>query len=135
MSTELASTSDAAPSEPAEQSNFFKAYLKTASTVTNLFPVWTVISTIWALKRPADFAWFTTEYFTAGLAALMLSMGITLAPADFVRVGKRPNAVVIQVRVESEAASVLVLLIPMMEIYPMNFVEYDMRPALRRQAQ
>lgn len=46
--------------------------------------------------RPADFAWFTTEYFTAGLAALMLSMGITLAPSDFIRVGKRPNAVIIQ---------------------------------------
>jgi len=87
------STSSPAPSE---QSDFFKAYLRTASTVTNLFPIWTVLSTIWALKRPADFAWFTTEYFTAGLAALMLSMGITLAPADFVRVGKRPNAVVIQ---------------------------------------
>ena len=43
-----------------------------------------------------DLAWFTTDYFTAGLACLMLSMGITLKPDDFVRVGKRPNAVLIQ---------------------------------------
>ncbi|GMI10187.1 hypothetical protein TrRE_jg6573 [Triparma retinervis] len=94
--TSLSMSTTAAEDKPAEQSDFFKMYLKTASAVTNLFPIWTVISTIWALKRPADFAWFTTEYFTAGLAALMLSMGITLAPSDFVRVGKRPNAVIIQ---------------------------------------
>lgn len=79
-----------------EPSKAFKMYLKATSAVTNLFPVWTVICTLWALKSPGDFAWFTTEYFTGALAALMLSMGITLSPADFVRVGKRPNAVVIQ---------------------------------------
>jgi bile acid:Na+ symporter, BASS family len=49
-----------------------------------------------ALKSPQSFAWFTTEYFTAGLAALMLSMGITLTPADFAKVAKRPNATIMQ---------------------------------------
>lgn len=49
-----------------------------------------------ALKRPEAFTWFTTEYFTAALAALMLSMGITLKPADFAKVASRPNAVVMQ---------------------------------------
>jgi len=78
------------------KSNAMKIYLKTASTITNLFPLWTVLFTGWALKAPQDFAWFTTEYFTGGLAMLMLSMGITLSPNDFVRVGKRPNAVVLQ---------------------------------------
>jgi len=48
------------------------------------------------LKSPSSFAWFTTEYFTAALAALMLSMGITLSPADFVKVASRPNAVIMQ---------------------------------------
>jgi len=38
-----------------------------------------------ALKSPKTFDFFTTEYFTAALATLMLSMGITLTPADFVR--------------------------------------------------
>ncbi|GMH85879.1 hypothetical protein TrVE_jg3974 [Triparma verrucosa] len=90
------SMSDGAVAKNDEPSKFFKAYLKTASAFTNLFPVWTVIATLWGLKRPADLAWFTTDYFTAGLACLMLSMGITLKPDDFVRVGKRPNAVVIQ---------------------------------------
>ena len=49
-----------------------------------------------ALKSPSSFAWFTTEYFTAGLAALMLSMGITLTPQDFVDVASRPGAVLMQ---------------------------------------
>ena len=49
-----------------------------------------------ALKSPQSFAWFTTEYFTGALAALMLSMGITLKPADFVKVAARPNAVLMQ---------------------------------------
>lgn len=61
-----------------------------------MFPVWTVLFTAIALKSPQSFAWFTTEYFTAGLAALMLSMGITLTPNDFVKVMSRPNATIMQ---------------------------------------
>lgn len=74
----------------------FEAYKRGASIATTLFPVWTVLFTGIALKKPESFAWFTTEYFTAGLAALMLSMGITLTPADFVKVAQRPNAVLMQ---------------------------------------
>jgi BASS family bile acid:Na+ symporter len=74
----------------------FDGYVKTANVAVNLFPVWTVLFTGIALKSPASFAWFTTEYFTAGLAALMLSMGITLTPADFKKVAARPNAVLMQ---------------------------------------
>jgi len=66
------------------------------NVATTLFPVWTVLCSVIALKSPSSFDWFTTEYFTAALAALMLSMGITLTPADFAKVAKRPNAVVIQ---------------------------------------
>jgi bile acid:Na+ symporter, BASS family len=61
-----------------------------------LFPLWTVLFTGIALKQPSAFAWFTTEYFTAGLAALMLSMGITLTPADFVAVAQEPASVIMQ---------------------------------------
>lgn len=86
--------------EPAEESSFgskaFAAYTKAASIATTLFPVWTVLFTAFALKSPTSFEWFTTDYFTGALAALMLSMGITLTPSDFVRVGARPNAVFMQ---------------------------------------
>mmetsp|Transcript_11371 Transcript_11371/g.33916 ORF Transcript_11371/g.33916 Transcript_11371/m.33916 type:complete len:421 (+) Transcript_11371:143-1405(+) len=73
----------------------FERYVEISGAATNLFPLWTVIFTLWALKDPSAFAWLTTQYFTAGLAVLMLSMGITLAPKDFVRVASRPNAVLL----------------------------------------
>lgn len=38
----------------------------------------------------------TSRYFTAGLALLMLSMGITLTPKDFADVAKNPASVIIQ---------------------------------------
>lgn len=65
-------------------------------TATTLFPLWTVLFTGIALKSPSSFAWFNTNYFTAALAILMLSMGITLSPSDFVKVSARPNSVVMQ---------------------------------------
>mmetsp|Transcript_13822 Transcript_13822/g.19806 ORF Transcript_13822/g.19806 Transcript_13822/m.19806 type:complete len:429 (+) Transcript_13822:158-1444(+) len=74
----------------------FKAYVSIMDKATNLFPLWTLLFSIIALKSPSSFDWFTTEYFTGALAALMLSMGITLTPADFGKVLKRPNAVSIQ---------------------------------------
>jgi len=77
-------------------SKVFDAYVKTADVATTLFPLWTILFTGLALKSPASFAWFTTEYFTAALAALMLSMGITLTPKDFVEVSKQPAAVGMQ---------------------------------------
>jgi len=77
-------------------SKLFKAYVTTAGIATTLFPLWTVLFTGIALKSPSSFAWFTTEYFTAALAALMLSMGITLTPADFGKVASRPNSVIMQ---------------------------------------
>ena len=61
-----------------------------------MFPLWTVIFTGIALKSPSSFDWFTTDYFTGALAALMLSMGITLQPSDFAKVASRPNAVLMQ---------------------------------------
>lgn len=84
-----------AASEP-EAFSFFEAYKKVTSVATTLFPLWTVLFTAMALKSPSSFSWFTTEYFTAALAILMLSMGITLSPDDFVKVAQRPNSVVMQ---------------------------------------
>lgn len=90
------SESSSESSEPSLGKKIYDGYLKAANIATTLFPVWTVLFTGIALKNPSAFTWFTTEYFTAALAALMLSMGITLSPADFVKVASRPNAVVMQ---------------------------------------
>lgn len=94
--TSLRMAAAAAESEEGLGSKIFKAYTATANVATTLFPVWTVLCSGIALKNPSAFSWFTTEYFTAALAALMLSMGITLKPADFAKVASRPNAVVMQ---------------------------------------
>jgi len=77
-------------------SKLFKAYTKVMGVATTLFPLWTVLFTGMALKSPSSFAWFTTEYFTAALAILMLSMGITLTPEDFMDVLSKPASVAMQ---------------------------------------
>lgn len=86
----------AADNNADNKNTLFDAYVKVSSVATTLFPLWTVIFSGIALKSPSAFNWFTTEYFTAALAILMLSMGITLTPADFVKVLSRPNSVVMQ---------------------------------------
>jgi BASS family bile acid:Na+ symporter len=54
-----------------------------SDVVTNLFPVWTVLGAAVGLLSPDTFSSISTKYFTAMLAALMLSMGITLTLKDF----------------------------------------------------
>lgn len=71
-------------------------YSRTAEIATTLFPLWTVLFTVIALKSPTSFDWFTTDYFTGALAALMLSMGITLTPEDFKAVAAEPASVFMQ---------------------------------------
>lgn len=70
--------------------------MKVADVATTLFPIWTVLFTVIALKSPRSFDWFTTDYFTGALAALMLSMGITLTPEDFKAVAAEPVSVFMQ---------------------------------------
>ena len=97
MSIRMADAGAAAlPIVPVEKkSALWNAYIKTTDVLTTLFPLWTVLFAGLALLRPSSFAWFTTNYFTGTLGALMLSMGITLTPDDFTRVGKQPGAVII----------------------------------------
>lgn len=84
------------PAVPAvKTSKAWDLYIKTTDVLTTLFPLWTVLFAGLALLRPQSFAWFTTNYFTGTLGALMLSMGITLTPDDFTRVGKQPGAVIL----------------------------------------
>lgn len=102
MTTSIASSSDSsAESEPnvSEDSlskKIFDTYVKTMNVVTTLFPLWTVLFTGIALKKPTFFDWCSTKYFTAMLAALMLSMGITLTPQDFADVAKNPVSTFMQ---------------------------------------
>lgn len=58
-------------------------FAKVSDVVTNLFPLWTVLGAAVGLLSPDTFAAVSTKYFTAMLAALMLSMGITLTLKDF----------------------------------------------------
>merc|ERR1719162_340768 len=97
MTAETAAASeDSSGEEKTLGQKIFKVYARTAEIATTLFPLWTVLFSAAALKSPQSFAWFTTEYFTAALAALMLSMGITLSPQDFLDVLKEPVSVGMQ---------------------------------------
>jgi BASS family bile acid:Na+ symporter len=96
MASDTASEDAGAGEEKGLGKKIFDAYVRTADVATTLFPLWTVLFSAAALKSPASFAWFTTEYFTAALAALMLSMGITLTPQDFIDVMKEPVSVAMQ---------------------------------------
>uniref|UniRef100_A0A7S3NPW1 Bile acid:sodium symporter n=1 Tax=Aureoumbra lagunensis TaxID=44058 RepID=A0A7S3NPW1_9STRA len=81
--------------EAADSEKKLSSFEKVSDVLTNLFPIWTVLFSVWGLARPSDFAWLTTEYFTAGLAVLMISMGLTMTPKDFVRVASRPGSVLV----------------------------------------
>lgn len=75
--------------------NLWTSYVNVSTVITNLFPIWTVLAALSALKRPALYTWLTTPYFTLSLGVLMLSMGITLSFEDFRRVLHRSGAVAI----------------------------------------
>lgn len=83
------------PAPAAKNSKAWDLYIKSTDVLTTLFPLWTILFAGLALTKPESFAWFTTKYFTGTLGALMLSMGITLTPDDFTRVGKQPGAVIV----------------------------------------
>ena len=78
-----------------QPSTLWKYYVGVSTLLTNLFPVWTIAAAGSALKAPHLYTWLTTPYFTACLAVLMLSMGITLSLEDFRRVLKRFGAVML----------------------------------------
>ena len=59
----------------------------------NAFPVWVLVACSLALFRPALFTWFRGDAIVAGLALIMLGMGITLTLDDFSRVASRPTTV------------------------------------------
>jgi BASS family bile acid:Na+ symporter len=57
--------------------------------LTNAFPLWVLLASLLALWRPGLFTWFSDPLITAGLAVIMLGMGLTLGLEDARRVGQR----------------------------------------------
>jgi BASS family bile acid:Na+ symporter len=61
--------------------------------LTNLFPLWVVAASGAALWHPPLFTWFGKQAIIAGLAVIMLGMGITLRVEDFKQVIRLPRPV------------------------------------------
>lgn len=61
--------------------------------VVALFPLWALAASLLALYEPSLFTWFSGGLITAGLAVIMLGMGLTLEPSDFRRVARTPRLV------------------------------------------
>jgi BASS family bile acid:Na+ symporter len=66
---------------------------KFARYFCNLFPVWTLLTAVTALRHPQVFLGIPPSTFPAQIGVLMLCMGITLTPRDFRRVAEKPDAV------------------------------------------
>ena len=50
----------------------FETFSRVATTLTSLFPVFVLGAAVWALARPAAFAWFDRSAITPALAVTML---------------------------------------------------------------
>ncbi|MCZ7618260.1 MAG: bile acid:sodium symporter family protein [Myxococcota bacterium] len=61
--------------------------------LTSLFPVWVLLGAVVALVHPPAVTWFRGPFIVAGLAVIMLGMGITLSLEDFRRAAAMPRAV------------------------------------------
>ncbi len=59
-----ASTLDVTSVTDKKENSLWKNYVAVTDTLTNLFPVWTVLFAGLALLRPQSFSWFNTSYFT-----------------------------------------------------------------------
>lgn len=64
--------------------------------LTNLFALWVVIGTVWAIAQPAHFIWFR-PWISIALGVVMLGMGLTLRWEDFRAVFRQPVSVLIGV--------------------------------------
>jgi BASS family bile acid:Na+ symporter len=83
----------AAVAEAAEPPAPISGFQKFSDIFSNLFPVWTLAVAVLGIMKPNVLGGIPTQYFTGLLAALMLSMGITLSLDDFKRVMQRPGVV------------------------------------------
>lgn len=70
-----------------------ESFKKFSEVFANLFPVWTIIAAVVGVIKPNTFAFMTSNAYTACLALLMFSMGITLTIDDFKRVFAKPGVI------------------------------------------
>jgi BASS family bile acid:Na+ symporter len=68
-------------------------FKKFSELFANLFPLWTILAAVVGVLKPATFDFMTSNKYTACLALLMLSMGITLTLDDFKRVFAKPGVI------------------------------------------
>uniref|UniRef100_A0A1D2A3A2 Uncharacterized protein n=1 Tax=Auxenochlorella protothecoides TaxID=3075 RepID=A0A1D2A3A2_AUXPR len=94
-STPSASLSPDAPLAPSSDPGFGARLASLAIALTNAFPVFVVGAAVLGLMRPASFDWFRAEYVTAGLAATMLGMGLTLTFEELRQVLSRPRQIAV----------------------------------------
>ncbi|MBT3540902.1 MAG: bile acid:sodium symporter family protein [Opitutae bacterium] len=64
-----------------------------AAGATQFFPLWSVLVGILALVEPSCFLWYGKDAIGWGLGIIMLGMGMTLQPNDFIRVWREPKVV------------------------------------------
>ena len=60
---------------------------------TNLFPLWVILACAAGFVYPPAVTWMSGAFITWGLAVIMLGMGLTLRPEDFVRALSFPRRV------------------------------------------
>jgi len=70
-----------------------ETFKKLSEVFANLFPLWTILAAVVGVTRPATFSFMTSNMYTACLALLMFSMGITLTLDDFKRVFAKPGVI------------------------------------------
>jgi BASS family bile acid:Na+ symporter len=70
-----------------------ETFKKFSEVFANLFPIWTILAAVVGVTKPATFAFMTNNAYTACLALLMFSMGITLTLDDFKRVFLKPRVI------------------------------------------
>jgi BASS family bile acid:Na+ symporter len=60
---------------------------------TNLYPVWTVLVAVAAVRQPVWFTWFDGPWILGSLTVVMLAMGLTLTFDDFKQIARIPGSV------------------------------------------
>lgn len=70
-----------------------ESFKKFSEVFANLFPIWTILAAVVGVIKPNTFAFMTPNAYTACLALLMFSMGITLTIDDFKRVFAKPRVI------------------------------------------
>lgn len=96
---------------------------QTSSFLTNLFPVWTLLASFVASRRPEWFSALTSPVIVqTSLSLLMLSTGFTLTPGDFLSAFRKPRPIIF-------AFFACYIIMPMIAIALSNIFTLD--PTLR----